>query len=352
MSVGCSSTKETGTKGEGYEIALVTDVGDIDDKSFNQGAWEGVEKYAKDNGKTYKYYKPVEKSDTAYISSIDQAIKAGAKIVVCPGYLFEVPVFKSQSKYKDVKFIILDGVPNDGVRTSDKQPTFKTEENTQAILYAEEEAGFLAGYAAVKDGYKNLGFMGGVALPAVVKFGYGYLQGADVAAKELGLKKGDIKVDYTYVGNFLATPENMAKASSWYNDGTELIFACGGAVGNSVMKAAETAGKSVIGVDVDQSAESKTVITSAMKNLRKSVYDAVDSHYKGSFIGGKTVVFDVKVEGVGLPFENSKFKTFNKESYNSIYEKLVKGEFKIKKDTDAKDVSELNLEIVNVNLIK
>ncbi|MDF2948782.1 MAG: tmpC [Sedimentibacter sp.] len=314
-----------------FEIALITDVGTIDDKSFNQGAWEGVVAYAKEAGKTYKYYKPAEKSDDAYLTSIDLAVKAGAKIIVCPGFLFEVPVFNAQDKYPEVNFIILDGNPHAG----DYNPVVK--ENTLSIFYAEEEAGFLAGYAAVKDGYKKLGFMGGMAVPAVVRFGYGYVQGAEQAAKELGLADG-VEIKYTYVGNFDASPENMAKAAAWYNEGTEVIFACGGAVGNSVMKAAETAKTKVIGVDVDQSAESDTVITSSMKNLTKSVYDALTEYYDNAFKGGEIISLDATVGGVQLPMENSRFATFSQADYDAVYGKVVKKEFKILNDADILEI--------------
>ncbi len=327
------------------ELALITDVGTINDKSFNQGTWEGLEKYAKENKKSYKYYKPAEKSDDAYLSSIDQAIKAGAKVVVCPGFLFEKPIFTAQTQYPDVKFILVDGIPNPGDYTK-----VKIEANTESIFYAEEQAGFLAGYAAVKDGYKKLGFMGGIAVPAVVRYGYGFVQGVDAAAKEMGLKKGDVDVKYTYVGNFDASPENQTKAASWYADGTEVIFACGGSVGNSVMKAADIAKKKVIGVDVDQASESKSVITSAMKNLGKSVYDSLANYYANKFEGGKSVVLDAKVEGVGLPMKTSKFEKFDKAAYDAIFAKLVAGEITLKKDTDAKDVKGIPVEITKVTL--
>lgn len=315
-------------KEDTYEIALITDVGTIDDKSFNQGAWEGVVAYAEEAGKTYKYYKPAEKSDDAYLTSIDLAVKAGAKIIVCPGFLFEVPVFNAQDKYPEVNFIILDGNPHAG----DYNPVVK--ENTLSIFYAEQEAGFLAGYAAVKDGYTKLGFMGGMAVPAVVRFGYGFVQGAEQAAKELNLADGSLEVKYTYVGNFDASPENMAKAAAWYNEGTEVIFACGGAVGNSVMKAAETAKTKVIGVDVDQSGESETVITSSMKNLTKSVYDALTEYYDNAFRGGEIITLNAEVGGVQLPMENSKFETFTQADYDAIYDRIVKKEFTILGDQD------------------
>ncbi|MGD9567420.1 MAG: BMP family protein [Sedimentibacter sp.] len=338
-----------------FELALITDVGTIDDKSFNQGAWEGVEAYAKDNNITYKYYKPTEKSDSAYINSIDLAVKAGAKVVVCPGFLFEVPIHTVQTTYPDVNFVILDGAPHAGDYNID------IADNTYSIFYAEEEAGFLAGYSIVKEGYTKLGFMGGMAVPAVVRFGYGFVQGADYAAKELGLTE-DVQIKYTYVGNFDASPENQAKASAWYNEGTEVIFACGGAVGNSVMKAAEAAGTKVIGVDVDQSAESETVITSSMKNLAKSVYDALTAYYAGNFPGGTSVSLDATVEGVQLPMENSRFEKFTQADYDAIYGKIVAQEIEILNDAavvekagkPAEEVTagDITVEKVKVEVIK
>lgn len=307
------------------ELALITDVGTIDDKSFNQGAWEGVEAYAKENNITYKYYQPAEQSDTAYINSIDLAVKAGAKVIVCPGFLFEVPIHTVQTQYPDVKFVILDGAPHAG------DYNVEIADNTYSIFYAEEEAGFLAGYSIVKEGYTKLGFMGGMAVPAVVRFGYGFVQGAEYAAHELGLTE-EVQIKYTYVGNFDASPENQAKASSWYNEGTEVIFACGGAVGNSVMKAAEAAGAKVIGVDVDQSGESETVITSSMKNLSKSVYDALTAYYGGNFPGGTSVSLDATVQGVQLPMENSRFEKFTQADYDAIYGKIVAQEIEIMND--------------------
>lgn len=308
-----------------FELALITDVGTIDDKSFNQGAWEGVEAYAKEKNITYKYYQPAEQSDTAYIDSIALAVKAGAKVIVCPGFLFEVPIHTVQTQYPEVKFVILDGSPHAGDWVPD------IADNTHSIFYAEEEAGFLAGYSIVKEGYTKLGFMGGMAVPAVVRFGYGFVQGAEFAAHELGLTE-EVQLKYTYVGNFDASPENQAKASSWYNEGTEVIFACGGAVGNSVMKAAEAAGTKVIGVDVDQSGESETVITSSMKNLSKSVYDALTAYYGGSFPGGTSVSLDATVEGVQLPMENSRFEKFTQADYDAIYGKIVAKQIEIMND--------------------
>jgi len=305
---------------ETFDLALVTDLGTIDDKSFNQGAWEGLVQYAREKNISHKYYQPAEQSDDAYLTTIDLAVKGGAKVVVTPGFLFEVPIYTAQDRYPDVRFILVDGEPH----TADYS-TYRTGSNTVGILYAEDQAGFLAGYAAVKDGNRRLGFMGGMAVPAVVRYGYGFVQGAEYAAKELKLAAGSITINYHYTGAFAATPEAQTMAASWYNNGVDAIFACGGAVGNSVMAAAEQAGKKVIGVDVDQSGESPTVITSAMKGLRASVYSCISDFYNNKFPGGTTQVFEAANDGVGLPMATSKFQTFTKADYDTIFQALASG---------------------------
>ncbi|WP_302272416.1 BMP family lipoprotein [Brachyspira aalborgi] len=341
ISLSCKDTK----KNSGYELALITDIGTIDDKSFTQGSWEGLKKYAEEKGITYKYYKPAGKDTDSKIDSIYLAISSGAKLIVTPGYLFEPAIYKVQDTHPEINFVLLDGTPQDGTYTD-----FRIEKNVYAVLYAEEEAGFLAGYGVVKEGYTNLGVMGGMAEPSVIRFGYGFVQGTDYAAKELGVK--NIKIDYTYIGGYEPTPEVQTKASSWFIKGVQVIFAPAGGAGNSVMSAAEQNKGYVVGVDVDQSVESPTVITSAMKMIGESVYNAIDEFYKDNFPGGKIAVLDAKVHGIGLPMETSKFKNFTKEDYDNIYKKLIDGSVKILKDTDAKDVSQLPLDNVKVNFIQ
>lgn len=359
---GCKKT-DTGTSTTAapttFEIALITDKGTIDDKSFNQGAWEGVVQYATEFGKTSKYYKPTDATNNDYIAAIDLAVKGGAKIVVCPGYLFEVAIYTCQTKYPAINFILLDGAPH-----TEDYATFKTGTNVASIFYAEQEAGFLAGYASVKDGMKGLGFMGGMAVPAVIRFGYGYIQGAEAAAKELALDKKSVTVKYFYTGDFKATPEIETMSAGWFASGTDVIFGCGGAVGNSVMAAAEKAGKKAIGVDVDQSPESATVITSAMKMLKKSVYDNLSDFYKGTFKGGISQSLDAKVDGIGLPMATSKFTKFTQADYDAVYAKIVAGDYTILKDDQAgtagdpttadtaKNLPALVTEYVNIEYIK
>lgn len=337
-----SASVTTKTEDGNAELALVIDVGTIDDKSFNQGSWEGVEKYGEENGISYNYYKSAEATTDSFQNTIELAIEGGAKVIVCPGYLFEEPIYNLQDQYPDVKFILIDGEPHDA------DYNYATADNTMAVLYQEDQAGFLAGYAAVKDGYTNLGFMGGMALPAVIRYGYGYLAGADYAAKEMD---ETVNVTYTYTGSFEATPEAQSMATSWYKAGTEVIFGCGGSVGNSVMSAAEASNGKVIGVDVDQSSESDTVITSAMKMLSNSVYDAITSAYSGNFQGGKTTTFDITNDGVGIAMDTAKFNNFTQEDYQAIYDKLVAGDITIDNDTE-KDVKDLSFTNLNVNVVE
>ena len=217
------------------------------------------------------------------------------------------------------------------------------------ILFQEDQAGYLAGYAAVKDGMTKLGFMGGMAVPAVIRYGYGFVQGADAAAKELGV---NVEVMYNYTGAFAATPEAQAMAASWYQNGTEVVFGCGGAVGNSVMAAAEEAGAKVIGVDVGQSGESDTVITSAMKMLSNSVYDGVKAFYDGSFPGGQTSVFTAENDGVGLPMETSKFESFTQADYDALFADMKAGKITINNNTEDSTTADLTLSNTKVSFVE
>ena len=275
--VGCGSGSSKESKKP--EIALVTDSGGINDKSFNQSAWEAVKEYGTKNDKGYKYYKPASFDTAGYKDQIKNAVDNGAKVVVLPGFKFAAALgtIQNEAKYKDVKFIAIDFTPTD-----EKDNPVDIAKNVYCATYKEQQPGYLAGYAAVKDGYTKIGFMGGMALPAVINYGYGYLQGANDAAKEM---KVNVTAKYTYVNNFNESPEIKTKATGWYNSGTEVIFSCGGQICNSVFAAAEDTNKKSIGVDSDQKDDSKTVITSAMKGVKQTVFDEITNAYNDKFEG-------------------------------------------------------------------
>ena len=307
---------------DGFEIAMITDSGGIDDESFNQGTWEGIIEFAEANGLTYKYYKPLTVSDSAYLDAIDLAVEGGAKIIVTPGFLFESSIYAAQDLHPDIKFILIDGTPHSADWT-----TWRTEDNVMPILFNEHEAGFLAGYAAVQDGFTKLGFTGGMAVPAVVKFGIGYIAGAYYAADELGI---DIEFNddtYHYFGDFGPSDTFKTLAASWYTNGTEIIFSAAGGAGASVMAAAQDADSDawMIGVDIDQAPQSDTVLTSAMKQLGNAVQQGLQAYLDGTFVGGTTIYKSAVNDGVALPMATSRFVDFSQADYDAIFALLVDG---------------------------
>ncbi|MDR3247388.1 MAG: BMP family ABC transporter substrate-binding protein, partial [Treponema sp.] len=235
LAVSCTAKEAAGTpavRAVGSSTSKMAVVlgynGAIDDRSFSQGAWQGMQKFAKDNNLPDPvYYKAAADSTSSQVDTIELAIQGGAEIMVMPGFPWGNAVYIAQDRFPDAKLVVLDDEPH----TPDYS-TFKIGPNTHAVYYAEHESGFLAGYAAVKEGLRNMGFLGGQAVPAVVRFGYGFIYGADVAAQELGLAPGSVTIKYHYVGNFDPSPENQTFAASWFGSGTEAIFSAAGQVGN------------------------------------------------------------------------------------------------------------------------
>ena len=302
-----------------YEIALVTDVGNIDDKSFNQASWEGVVEYATANGKSHAYYRPTEDSKDSRNEMIRSAVTKGAKVVVLPGYLFADSAAEMSAEYPETTFIVLDTAP-----------AGEALKNTYSVLYQEEQAGYLAGYAAVKDGYTKLGFLGGMAVPAVVRFGYGFVQGVDAAAAELGVTP---EIKYWYADTFGPNDDIKTKMNAWFTEGTEVVFACGGGIYLSALAAAEESGHGkLIGVDKDQAFESELIITSAMKNLTGSVVQALTKYYDNGGVlpedmQGVVANLGAKDDAVGLPTAEGSWRLnkYTVEEYNDLYAKLKDG---------------------------
>jgi basic membrane protein A len=325
------------------EIAVVTDVGQLMDKGFNQGTYEGAEAYAKANNISYRYYQPANGSDASdndRIAAMKQAIDNGAKIIVAPGFLQATAMETVAKENPDVKFVFVDGWAL-GL------------DNVTAIVYKEQESGYLAGYAAVKEGYTKLGFTGGGggSNPAVNRYGYGYAQGANDAAKELGITV-DMNYTFLYGETFSASPDLQTLVNGWYTNGTEIVFSCGGSICQSVFAAAAANDKYSIGVDVDQSAQSETVVTSALKGLRESVILALGKFYDGKFdeLGGKQTVLGAKEDAVGLPTDSWKLKNFSVDDYNKLFASLKDGSVTI--DNDPANLNNEALSNVNWTLVK
>lgn len=332
-----------------YQVAFVTDVGQLKDKSFNQGTFDGVKLYANANGLSYKYYQPAnssEATDDDRYNAMKAAVDGGAEVVVCAGYLQEAALRKAAMEFPDVPFVFIDGYP-----LSDDAGNVLT--NVAGIAFQEEQAGYLAGYAAVKDGFTKLGFSGGGGgtNDACCRFGYGYVQGANAAATELGVNV-DMNYSWEYGSTFSASTELQTMISGWYANGTEIVFACGGSMFQSISAAASANDGYVIGVDVDQSGESDTVVTSAMKGLSDAVQWAVGHVYDGTFseIGGTGTSLGVKDNAVELPTaaDSWRFETFTVEEYEDLYQQMLDGTLVVDNDFSKLESTEWSNLTLNV----
>ncbi len=307
-----------------YQVAFITDVGQLKDKSFNQGTYDGVKLYADENEKSYKYYQPSggdAATDEDRIDAIKLACENGAEVVVAAGFMQGTALAATAEAYPDVHFIFIDGFPLNG---SDGEVL----KNVAAIYFQEEQAGYLAGYATVKEGYTKLGFMGGGGgtNPACQRFGYGFAQGAEAAAKEMGVKI-DLNYSWLYGASFSASPELQTLAAGWYQNGTEVIFACGGSMFASISAAASAEDGKVVGVDSDQSFESNTVITSAMKGVAEAAMWAAGKHYAGEWdeIGGVSTGLGADGNAVGLPTDTWSMQKFTVDDYEKLFAEVVAG---------------------------
>lgn len=322
-----------------YKIAMVTDSGLILDGGYSQVAWTAISDFGAAKGISHKYYKAAEATEESYQATIDNAVAKGAEVIVADGYSFEDVVYNAQNQYSDVKFILIDAEPVDA-----ESGKAKIADNTMAILFSSEQAGYLAGYAAVKDGFRQLGFMGSEKIPMIMDYGYGFLQGAEAAADEM---KVEIGTKHHYCAKDEDRNAIADRAARWYEEGTEVIFACGPAVDMPVIEAAELLDKKVICCETDKSQMSDTVITSAVKDIGAALELVLDQYDDDAFPGGEIVSYDVENEGVRLELENGRFTDFAKDDYNVIRDDLAAGNIQVK-DHTAGDIGALGLARVNV----
>lgn len=357
---GCGSTQNKNAADaseEKMKVAMVTDSGDITDQSFNQMTYEACKAWGKENDIEFNYYKPQSDSDEARTASVDQAVADGANVIVLSGYVFAPTVIDESDLYPEVKFLALDVSAGDicekGIGEGyDYNPDhynvtdYYNEDNVYCCTYQEELSGFMAGYAAVMLGYRHLGFLGGMSVPAVNRYGYGYVQGADAAAKELGITD-EVQVEYVCGGQFYGDADITAYMDTWYGSkGVEVVFACGGGIYTSAAEAAVKTGGKVIGVDSDQSAtiddyKEGLTVTSAMKGLQvtiDNVLDAILDNEWDKYVG--------KIENLGmespdpaenyvqLPEETTQwYGTFTKEDYQKLVQRMYNGEYEVSSDS-------------------
>ena len=357
-----------------YKVAMITDYGDITDQSFNQTTYEACKAFADANKIEFSYFKPAGDNTADRVAMIESAVDQGYNVIVMPGYAFGGAIVEAAPQHKDVKFIALDVGKGDlleaGVAAKGEEydynpdnwdlATYVDMSNVYCAIYQEELCGYMAGYAAVKLGYKNLGFLGGMAVPAVVRYGYGFVQGVDAAAAELKLT--DVKVNYVYGGQFFGDADITAKMDTWYAGGTQVVFACGGGIYTSAVDAAKKVeGAKVIGVDVDQAgvianyaagegADQATIdgykaltVTSAMKGLYPATYDTLTdviingnwANYAGKIATlGLVSADDPALNYVHIPMESTQWAdgAFTQDDYKALVKAMFDGTLTVSND--------------------
>lgn len=313
---------------KGGEIAFVSD-GTVMDGGYNETIYKGIQMYGLAAGASFSSYNTEEDHFEGYTQIIEYAVSNQAKIVVCAGYDFSEAVGTLQNIHPEVSFLLIDGVPTD-----EEGNPVEIMDNVHCVSFREEESGYLAGYMAVLEGYRSLGFIGGKEDPAVVRYGYGYLQGIDDAAKELELE--DVTVNYWYSGTYQPSKETYEKAAGWYAEGTELIFACGGYLYESVLEAAEEENGLLIGVDVDQYEISERFLTSAEKDIANAVVISLDDYYASGGkwseeFAGQNVKYGAEDNCVGIPMLETewRFKKVTMEEYYKVYSQMKQGNISV-----------------------
>ena len=350
------------TDGE-YAVAMITDYGDITDQSFNQTTYEACKAFCEDNGVEFSYFKPAGDNTADRVAMIEKAVDEGYNVIVMPGYAFGGAIVEAAPEFPDVKFIALDVAKGDlleaGVAKAGESYDYNPDNwdlekyvdmsNVYCAIYQEELCGYMAGYAAVKLGYKSLGFLGGMAVPAVIRYGYGFVQGVDAAAADLGLS--DVTVKYVYGGQFFGDADITAVMDTWYAGGTEVVFACGGGIYTSAVDAAKKANGKVIGVDVDQAGVIANyagvdglTVTSAMKGLYPATYDALNdiinngnwANYVGQIATlGLVSADDPEANYVQIPMgEGTQWSdSFTQDDYKAMVADMYSGKITVSNDT-------------------
>ncbi len=324
----------TGGEAAGFKVGMVTDAGTIDDKSFNQGTWEGIKQAAEEFNLDSKYLKPAGTTEAEYMKEIGNLYDAGFKFIVTPGFKFETSIFQAQDKYEDAKFILIDGFPHNGDFNA------VVNDNTVSIFFAEHESGFLAGVAtAVELQEGEAGFIGGMEIPAVQKFNWGFQQGLAYANDNLGTNISLKPENVVYEGSFDNSAAGGQLAAQMYDRGVNVIFCAAGGVGIGAISEAKTRVQSgeevwIVGVDVDQytdgiydeESNSSVVLTSAMKKIDQVAYDMIKAELDGEFPGGEILTFDAKNDGVGIPTENPNLSDATVVQVEDVFAQIKSGE--------------------------
>ncbi|EDL63982.1 BMP family lipoprotein [Bacillus sp. SG-1] len=317
-------------EGDAFTVAMVTDVGGVDDKSFNQSAWEGLKAFGDENGlekgkSGYDYLQ--SQSDADYATNLNKLVRQDFDLVYGIGFLMYDAINEIAQQQKDAQFAIVDAVV--------EQP------NVASITFKEQEAAYLAGIAAgLATKSDNIGFIGGMDIEVITRFEAGFVAGVKAV-------NPDAKIQSEYAGAFDKAELGQTIASKMYSSGADVIFHAAGGTGNGLFKEARDLKAKdpdrfiwAIGVDSDQSAEGiveaggeekNVILTSALKRVDNAVLDLATKAMNGNFPGGDVITYGLVEEGVGLAPVNEEVP--NKDEINSTVEehkeKIVNGEIEV-----------------------
>ncbi|HFU4025077.1 TPA: BMP family protein [Streptococcus suis] len=300
-----SNTSSSTSSDSSVKAAIVTDVGGVDDRSFNQSAWEGLTAWGEENklaeNTDYTYFQSASESD--YVTNLDSAVSGGYNLVFGIGFALESAIAEVAPNNPDTHYVIVDSVVAD-------------QDNVVSVGFADHEASYLAGVAAAKSTKTNhVGFIGGMEGVIIDRFEAGFVAGAKSV-------NPDIKITIDYAGSFADAAKGQTLAAAQYAAGADVIFHASGGTGNGVFAAAKAENETrneadkvwVIGVDRDQSAEgeytskdgkaSNFVLASTLKEVGTSVKDIANKALAGDFPGGEILQFTLKDGGVDLAETN------------------------------------------------
>ena len=335
LCTGCGGNAKSGT------IAMITDGGSTEEAGTNQDVWQGVQQYAAETGKTAKVYQP-EQADLASLEqAVDEAVSDGAEIIVCAGESFENAVYDMQRMERDTRFILLEGVPEN------EEGDRKIRGNTSSVLSERAQAGFLAGYAAVKEGYTSLGFLGGEESEENIRYGSGYVQGANQAAADLGLAAGQVTIRYRFLGSDSVSPSLLQEIQSWYQQGCQLIYACGSAPELLAEKGAEAAGGKLISTEPNETPQSSAVLSAAGTDYCQMAYQALKMEEEGSLPGGKETMMGIPEGGVVLRMENAGFSSFTQTDYDLLVQRIENGEIRVTEEDVTQNLNNFEITLVS-----
>lgn len=313
------------------------------DNGPDAAVWRGVQTFAATFGYAAQSFVTQDETPEACAAVLREAAESGAELVVCRGDAMAGALFEMQRSYPTVSYLLLEGEPH-----SEDYASYETTINTHCVLFAVEQAGYLAGYAAVREGYTALGFVGADSMPETVRYCTGMMQGAEAAAEREGQQ---VRLEVWLVGSGAADDAVTARMSSWYADGVQLIVPAGGRLVESCIAAAQASGGRVLNAGWDAAALDPSVLSSTLLNYsvvtQRKLYDFFTAGNWGDQ-ASRTERLDASAAAISMPLTGWPFSRFTREDYTELYTGLYDGTLRVERYSDLATLPETPNVAVNV----